>query len=185
MAVGKATDESHRYAGMVLVVRVFYDNTHSMNTADVRYTYSVRHVPSTEFKVEEPMYGVAATGGAVQRTIVDRHGIRIVFLQTGKIGTFDFQNFLVQMAASLGLLAMATVVVDLLAVRVLKQREFYSQCKFMDVKDMKELENGDILPAVLSELSPLLGAGGQHTARAGAAVAGESIVDPEAARKEA
>jgi len=152
MAQGAAKWESHRYAGVVLVMRIFYDNVYTFNTHNIRYTYTVHQVPRTEFKVEEPMYSVDKNG-VVHRTVVDRHGIRIVFQQTGHIGVVDFQTFLIQMASSLGLLAVATVVVDLLATKVMDQRKFYEECKFLTTEDVTNFKEGEV-PSALLDLLP-------------------------------
>lgn len=41
---------------------------------------------------------------------VNRHGIRFVFIQVGRIGKFDFQALLLTFVASVGLLAVSSTV---------------------------------------------------------------------------
>ena len=55
-------------------------------------------------------------------------------LQTGQLGKFDFQTLLVQLTASLGLLAVSTTIVDLVATKLLKDKETYKQSKYEESK---------------------------------------------------
>ncbi len=60
----------------------------------LRYTYKVSRGASS-YKGEEVQVG--ATGWSdSKRTIYDRHGIRIVFTVSGKVGRWDFQNFILR-----------------------------------------------------------------------------------------
>ena len=74
-------DESQRYAGVVLVLSIAYSNYVSYNASRVVYSYTVTAVPNTEFKTEQV---IPAPGSDLpNRTIVDRHGVRIFVVQSG------------------------------------------------------------------------------------------------------
>ena len=62
-----------------------------------------------EYKGAQVTY---ASSSASTREIYDRHGIRLVFTVTGKVGHYDTQTFLTQLVTSMGLFAGATVLVD-------------------------------------------------------------------------
>ena len=64
---------------------------------------------------------------APQRTTYNRHGIRIVITQTGRIGVFDMQTMLINLVVGFGLLAAATAVVDFIALSLCPLRALYNQ----------------------------------------------------------
>jgi len=122
--------ESNRYAGLVVLVIINYQNTapsftdFDLNT--ITYQISAQLFQQTEFKSVEPLY-LESFNTRVSR---NRHGIRIIVLQVGTIGGFDFQTLLLTLVSGMGLLAVATVVVDVLAVYILPQRNIYDKYKY-------------------------------------------------------
>ena len=80
-------NETIRFAGAVLVVSIDYTNENSFVEGNITYTISVQRVENAEYKGEEltPEPGVEDAN----RTIIDRHGLRIVIKQTGLVGRFD------------------------------------------------------------------------------------------------
>jgi hypothetical protein len=133
--------ETHRQAGIVLVVSIsysnFYADTGSFREAVYSYTYSVLSISDAEFKYEEVIPSPGS--GATQRTILDRHGIRILIKQSGNIGVFDVQTALVNLTSSLGLLAVAAIIVDFLAGNVMPLKNIYSQYKQIQSVSFDEL----------------------------------------------
>lgn len=141
-------NETHRYAGIILVVTVSYSNflltTGSYSQDQYTYTYSVQSVQDAEFKAEQIL--PASGSSSLNRTILDRHGVRLIIAQTGEIGAFDFATLLISLTSSLGLLAVASLVVDFMATSVLPLRAVYRQYKkidSIDVSDMK-LDEDDL-----------------------------------------
>lgn len=53
----------------------------------------------------------------LQRVTRDMHGIKVVTLQTGRLGSFDVTTLLLELTTSLTLLAISTTIVDMLATR--------------------------------------------------------------------
>ena len=88
------------------------------------------HVKESEFQANEMFI---ENNDAINRTISNRHGIRVVFRQIGEVGRFDAQTFLINLVTALGLLAAATTFVDMLMVYVLPQKLLYSKAKTTDV----------------------------------------------------
>ena len=135
--------ESMRFGGTLLVMTITYSNflqdTNAYSENYITYTYSVEQVDGVEFKTEQPV-PAAGAGTAPSRTVLDRHGIRLLVKQSGNLGRFDFATLLVSLTASLGLLAASTLIVDCLAVRVLPLRAVYNGYKTSNTVDFEELE---------------------------------------------
>jgi len=111
-----------RAGGIVILLYIQYTNRETFNQNTFKYYYKPHLIPDTYYKSEQPIY----TKDIAKRKIWDRHGVRVIVLQIGEIGSFDFQVLLLTFVSGLGLLAVATTVVDLLAVYLLpKHRVFY------------------------------------------------------------
>ncbi|KAN0053164.1 hypothetical protein ACTA71_006688 [Dictyostelium dimigraforme] len=123
---------SIRYDGVVLFVFITYSNTYTYSTSDFRYVYSVQQIANTIYDVPETI--ILET--IKSRLLFKRHGVRVIFIQTGTIGSFHFQTLLLTLVSGLGLLAVATTVVDQLAIRLLPQRKSYSSLKFQVTESM-------------------------------------------------
>lgn len=125
---------SKRNDGIVLLVFITYSNTYTFDTNDIRYEISIEPVTNTKFKSEQPIY----TKSYEKRVIWNRHGIRLLFLTTGSLGKFDFQVLLLTFVSGLGLLAVATLVVDVIAVWIIPNSA-YKKFKY------KEAPRADLL----------------------------------------
>ncbi len=142
--IGKRIDESARRAGLILVVTITYSNTFSYNTGNFKYQYRATILNEMEFKLIEEQ-AIAQNLILRQRTMWNRHGFRVVFIfdgqrlfrseltPRGSIGQFQFFNLLLSAVSSIGLLAVATVVVDIFATRVFKKKEVYREAKIAHV----------------------------------------------------
>jgi len=115
-----------RYDGLIILVFIDYSNTYSRSTNNIKYTYSASVVQDTEFTVVEPI----VLDRIQNRFVFKRHGIRLLFFQTGTIGNFDFRSLLLTFVSGIGLLAISTLIVDQLAIRILPQRKSYQSFKF-------------------------------------------------------
>ena len=67
----------------------------SFNTSYFEYQISVRRVVDTEFKTDEFQYSEFPS--AYEHW--NRHGVRLLFLRLGTVGTFDFQTLLINIIA--------------------------------------------------------------------------------------
>jgi len=135
---------SKRDGGVVLIMFLTYSNTYSYDIDKFKYTYKASFVKETKFKSEQPIYTKTLTN----RVIWDRHGIRVIVLQAGLLGKFDFQVLLITLVSGLGLLAVSTTVVDVLAVYVLPSKKVYKQYKFDETPLLSEKE--EYLPVTKS-----------------------------------
>ncbi|ORX77973.1 hypothetical protein K493DRAFT_412410 [Basidiobolus meristosporus CBS 931.73] len=131
--------ETYRSSGIVLSVVIEYDNDGSTN---FKYSYSANYIKGNEFKVEETIFN--PTDGSI--TELNRHGIRIVFSQTGNIGKFDFMSLLTNLVASIALLKTATLLVEIFMLKFLPQRKMYYEAKYElteDFDDLRKRRNGE------------------------------------------
>jgi hypothetical protein len=143
-----------RHKGIVLILQIDYDNTwHSdwglyPNTDMYRYRYSVINVPDEGYKVTE-LHDYDQSEGT--RTIYYRHGIRIVLRQTGTIGAFSFASALTTCTTSLGLFAVATVIVDLI-MQYAKRFAEYEKQRLLETEKFSEKTLKDGLLGVKSSM---------------------------------
>ena len=61
------------------------------------------------------------------RYVVDRHGLKIVIIQSGRVGVFDAQQSLVNVVVAFGLLRAVAFICDILAFWVCPMRHVYRQ----------------------------------------------------------
>jgi hypothetical protein len=131
-------NETHRYAGVVVVLSIQYSNfmmgdgqvpgTGTLNNYYVKYFYSVSIIPDQQFKA---VYAERAASQvpSTTRTVYDKHGIRVVVVQQGNVGSFDFQVMIVNLTAALGLLSVAALLTDIAMTKFCPLRFVYKQYK--------------------------------------------------------
>ncbi|EAL63456.2 hypothetical protein DDB_G0288061 [Dictyostelium discoideum AX4] len=114
--------------GILILCFITYSNTYTYNTGNYHYTYQFKLVQNTKYKIVEPVF----TKDVEDRYIFDRHGVRIIFIQTGQLGQFDFQTMLLTFVSGIGLVTAASLIVDIIATRIMPQRSRYQELKFQD-----------------------------------------------------
>ena len=136
------SNETLRYSGLVLLVEIFYSNqfvdTGSYNTSDIRYTYRVATVRNSEFKAQGAVTADNIVPSAA-REIFDRHGVRIVVSYTANVGGLDLQTLLVNLTVSLGLLSVAVLLIDVIALRCCPLNRVYRLYKERATIDFEDL----------------------------------------------
>lgn len=97
------------------------------NEKAITYTYSVKHIKGTDYKVYEVMW----TGDPdfKNRKLLKRAGPKFVFIVTGDIVRFDFQVLLLQLVSAMGLLSVATIVVETVMLNLLPLKKYYGKVK--------------------------------------------------------
>ena len=95
---------SLREAGLVILVDISYSNafanrglvlgTGSLVTSEVQYSLRVSALAGSDFKLEEgvPLAGPLDEGA---RAFYNRHGVRVLFSQSGFLGASDLQTFII------------------------------------------------------------------------------------------
>ncbi|KAJ3097040.1 cytochrome c oxidase subunit 1 [Phlyctochytrium bullatum] len=134
-APGAKPGETVRSAGAIISFLINYQNRQSgfkdINNVALKYKYFPTTVPRAEYKVNQNYFH---PNGSV--TELNRHGIFITFAQSGQIGEFSFIALLNNLVASLALLKVASIVVDLLMTKVLKERQIYTEAKIQVTEDI-------------------------------------------------
>lgn len=127
--------DTMRMRGAALVVRIDYTNVghwRLINPIDPpTYTISVTRRPSDEFK-----HFYVPTDTPDGREVVKAYGVMIVVQQVGRICTFSFMYSIIAMTAALGLLAMANVLTDYLALYFMPNSAIYTALKYQESEDL-------------------------------------------------
>ncbi|KAN0003442.1 hypothetical protein ACTFIZ_009611 [Dictyostelium cf. discoideum] len=128
------SSNSIRYDGCVIFVFIEYSNTFSYDLKKIKYVYSIKIVDDTIYNIPEAII----LGDVNSRLYYKRHAIRLIFIQTGVIGSFNFQSLLLTLVSGIGLLTVSTLIVDQLAIRFLPQRKSYSDVKFQTTESFRK-----------------------------------------------
>ncbi|KAJ3270478.1 cytochrome c oxidase subunit 1 [Terramyces sp. JEL0728] len=107
---------------------------------DITYKYLPANIDGSYFKLEQIQYNADGS-----YTIFDRHGVRVILVQTGTIGIFNFIALIMNFVAGLALFSIAGSLVDFLMIHFLPDRRNYVEAKFE--------ETDDFLKAVEREVS--------------------------------
>jgi hypothetical protein len=133
---------SARYDGTVIVVTIDYTNLYSYDLGSYRYSYTVDLVSVTEFKTTQEVYSKDVS--SIEE--IGRHGVRLIFIQSGEIGVFDFQSLLLTLVSGMGLMAVAVLIVDILG--GLCWRDMTEEAYFGDdedeIEEMKKVEESKV-----------------------------------------
>jgi len=124
--------KTHRKEGLLLMVEVEYKNSRPWwgvypNYQDVSYVLRIKPVDESTYKETEVTYKATED---MNRVVLTRYGIRMTALLIGSLGKFDMTTLLLQLTSSLGLIAVATLIVDYAAIYALKDRKRYKKAKY-------------------------------------------------------
>ncbi|KAI9599289.1 hypothetical protein BDF19DRAFT_428251 [Syncephalis fuscata] len=129
----RAAGESQRSSGAVIVVVIDYQNRIGTGN-ELKYSYWPSVIPGAEYKVLEVIRNPDNTV-----TEINRHGVKVVFQQTGTIGHFDPLTLMVNLVSAIALLKVASIIVELLMLRFLPERDMYHNRKFEHTEDFGDL----------------------------------------------
>ena len=133
--MGAHARNSARYDGIVMQLEIEYYNTKTwhgpLGKDVVEYTMRTSVINGTKSKVEDEIW-VEYPGKRVTR---NRHGIKLIIVQTGRLGAFSFASLLSNLTSSLALLAVSTTAVDILALYVLRRKNLYRAAKYDTVDE--------------------------------------------------
>ncbi|KAG0211030.1 cytochrome c oxidase subunit 1 [Mortierella sp. GBA30] len=125
-------NETVRSSGVVIIVVIQYA-AKGWNPNRISYEYLPKAIPDQEYKVIETIRDFRARS----RVEINRHGIRIVFSQTGQLGQFSLMTLLTNLVAAIALFKVANIIVELLMLRLHPQKNVYVRAKFESTKDSK------------------------------------------------
>lgn len=140
----ESSERSIRESGVVIYFRVQYFNTQKFFAPSSRFIYNY-HLTAQDAGVTiyEPVYERYGE----HRTLVIRNGIKLVFIQQGNVGKFDFPTLLLSLVSGLALLTVSQTTVDLVALYIMPLRSIYHKLKyelsvnFGEVRENKELRD--------------------------------------------
>jgi len=101
---------SLRDSGVVFIMELQYTNYNSYEEDVVSYTAFVSAVADSKYKRQIPIPGPGEI--TANRTVLDQHGLKVFITQNGRIGRFNPSTLLIVLVTSMGLLAVATTLVN-------------------------------------------------------------------------
>ncbi|KAI8590772.1 hypothetical protein BDZ88DRAFT_450941 [Geranomyces variabilis] len=132
-ADGAKPGETLRSSGFVISAPIIYNGD---NNKGVSYSYVPAQINGTEYKVTQT---IVQPDNSILYIV--RHGIRIVFVQTGEIGQFDFMTLLQALVAATALLRVASLIVETLMLWVMPHRHLYDKAKFESTQDFSDIRD--------------------------------------------
>lgn len=128
---------SARYHGLTMTINIHYYNTKPWRgiLSKPGYWYEVHAVKSSSYGMKRVHWG----GRPGNRTVIAMHGILLEGNVVGKIGGLDFNNLLLQLSASMALLAAANFVVNNCAKYLLAHRQYYTAAMVDTTADFSEV----------------------------------------------
>jgi hypothetical protein len=140
---------SRRYDGLVVKIAIQYHNVQLWRLSTLAtpyYFYNVSIINGSTYKEVDVVF----TNVPTEREKLDKHGILFEVSSAGQLASFSATNLLIQLTTSLTLMAMATVVVNVMAQYVLKFRHYYQDAlydvtvDFSDLRRVHEMTNDQI-----------------------------------------
>ena len=111
------------------------------HTLVIRLPSTSHHTPHTTHTLTHPpTHSLTYCSYPDNLVLRNRHGLKIVVTQTGKLGTVDMLTLLLTLTTSLALLAASTTAVDFLAMYVMKRKSAYRKGKY-HVVTQEEVDN--------------------------------------------
>lgn len=145
------TCQTYRDSGGTLLLNIYWsDFVPYHGLVEPHYYYSPQLVARSSFKQYVPFYD---NNYRESRTLLNAHGIRVAVLLGGEFNQFNVVTFLVTLTTALGLLAVATTIVDSLMLYVLPEKERYSEVKY---ENTEVFETNDVVTSTVTGLSQLL-----------------------------
>jgi hypothetical protein len=125
--------QTYRDTGGTILLNIYWSDFHTYHGfVEPYYYYSPHFLAGSSFKQNIPYYqSYRAT-----RTLLNAHGIRVAVLLGGDYHEFNVVTFMVTLTTALGLLAVATTIVDALMLYILPEKRRYWEVKY-------EEEGGD------------------------------------------
>lgn len=113
--------------------------TYKNEGGETTYTYRVERIPRADYKVFDIRWDSMDLRS--NRTVIKRAGPKVLFIVTGDLSMFDFQTLLVQAVSAIGLLNIATLVVEFVMLNVLPLRRYYTKVKIEETEDFSDVRD--------------------------------------------
>lgn len=134
----EGSSHSRRYEGLIVMIAIQYHNVRLWRLTTLPtpyYFYNVSIINGSTYKEVDVVFSKFPT----ERVKLDKHGILFEVSSAGQLATFSATNMLIQLTTSLTLMAMATVIVNVMAQYVLKFRHYYSEALYDVTVDFSDL----------------------------------------------
>ena len=121
--------QTYRDTGGTLLINIYWNDVDSYHgiVEEPYYYYKPQFIVGSTYKQFVQFY---YTSYRYERTIVNAHGIKISVLLNGEFHSFNFKTLLVTITTSIGLLAVATFVLDSIMLYLLPEKNIYQQLKY-------------------------------------------------------
>jgi hypothetical protein len=137
--------QTYRDSGATMLLNIYWaDFNLYQGRVEPYYYYKTQFIAGSTFKQYIPFYD---NNYRQSRTLLNAHGIKIAVLLGGEFNQFNAVTFLVTLTTALGLLAVATTIVDNLMLYILPERERYQEVKYENTEEFEQ--NGGVLSATL------------------------------------
>jgi len=127
--------KSFRESGLIAHIDIGYNNIRcdgSLNCAfgavPITYRYRCSRVSEAHHSDTELIQT-----NSTHRIRIERYGILLKFIQTGRLGRFSFMQLLINIVGGLGCLTIVVTILDLFAVYIGRNARFYFQKKYKEV----------------------------------------------------
>lgn len=135
--------EPLRESGTVIEVEAIYENLvawiSTFGYMPVSYTYKFTQRPMEEMKTE--MFAQAQPDFPQKRVIENRHGLYLQLKVSGQFGFFSIVYLLIMLTTALGLIGVATLLTDKLAIYAMKNKDEYRGCKYENTKEFEDSQD--------------------------------------------
>eukprot|EP01059_Diplonema_ambulator_P010177 TRINITY_DN20180_c0_g1_i1.p1 TRINITY_DN20180_c0_g1~~TRINITY_DN20180_c0_g1_i1.p1 ORF type:complete len:536 (+),score=193.84 TRINITY_DN20180_c0_g1_i1:46-1608(+) len=121
-----------RYDGAVFLILIEY-KTPEYTSDSLGYDYKLKWIRKSEYKLIEKV----KNGNSI--TYYNRHGMRLIFVQTGFMTSFSFLVLLTTLVTAVALLEIANIVVIYLVMNFLPASEVYDHYRTMKSVDFSEV----------------------------------------------
>jgi len=149
--------QTYRQTGATIILSINYDNFYEWTgVGDITYIYEPTVIEDSSWKFYKPFYDSYRQ----RRTTLNMHGISVEAVQGGTIKGFDFNNLLIQITTSLTLFAVATVIVDFVALYILPDKDVYEDYKYELTEDFSDRRQQMEASAAIRSTSGGTGPGG-------------------------
>ena len=143
--------QTYRDSGATLLLNIYWsDFVPYHGLVEPHYYYAPELLGRSSFKQYVPFYD---NNYRESRTLLNAHGIRVAVLLGGEFNQFNIVTFLVTLTTALGLLAVATTIVDSLMIYVMPERERYQEAKY---ENTEAFEANDVVTSTVAGLAQLL-----------------------------
>jgi len=161
--ITNATCTTFRESGATILLTVLWnDFMHYKGLIEPYYHYKARII-GTSYKETQAFYSEYRNS----RVLFNAHGIKVAVVVGGNFHQFTWLNFIITITTALGMLAVATAVVDAFMLHILPEKDRYQECKYERVaRPSSMLEEEDQVqpqPGVEDGVEEEQGREGQHT----------------------